>query len=146
MRGSVSDVRIDGVDRLTGNLDEESVMSAKSIGIWILRIVPAVILLQTLFFKFTAAPESVALFEQLGAEPVGRVGSGVVELIVAVLLLIPRTSFWGAVGTVVVMLGALGAHATKLGFAGDMGTLASMAAVTLVCAMVLAFLLRPVRT
>jgi uncharacterized membrane protein YphA (DoxX/SURF4 family) len=118
-------------------------MNGKTIGIWILRIVPAVILLQTLFFKFTAAPESVELFTQLGAEPFGRIGSGIAELVVAVLLLIPRTTFYGAVGTVVVMTGALGAHVTTLGFAGDMGTLAGMAFITWACALVLAIHQRP---
>ena len=118
-------------------------MNKKEIGLWALRIVPAVILLQTLFFKFTAAPESVDLFTQLGAEPFGRIGSGVIELIVAVLLLILRTSFYGAVYTVVVMLGALGAHATKLGFAGDMGSLAIMAGITLILAAFAGFLNRP---
>src|SRR5437762_2685492 len=55
---------------------------------WACRIVAAVILLQTLFFKFTAAPESVYIFTKVHAEPWGRIGSGVVELIAAVLLLI----------------------------------------------------------
>jgi uncharacterized membrane protein YphA (DoxX/SURF4 family) len=120
-------------------------MNKKDIGLWILRIVPAVILLQTLFFKFTAAPESVELFTQLGAEPAGRIGSGLIELIVAVLLLIPRTTFYGAVGTVVVMLGALGAHVTTLGFEGEMGSLALMAVLTLVLAAAAAVLTRPGR-
>jgi uncharacterized membrane protein YphA (DoxX/SURF4 family) len=101
---------------------------------WILRIVPAVILLQTLFFKFTAAPESVDLFRQLGMEPWGRIGIGLLELAAAVMLLIPRTVANGAGLTVLLMLGALGSHVTTLGFAGDMGTLAAMAALTLVCA------------
>ena len=123
----------------------ENVMNKKAIGLWILRVVPAVIILQTLVFKFGGAQESIDLFTELGAEPVGRIGSGIIELIVAVMLLIPRTTFYGAVGTVMVMVGALGAHVTKLGFAGDMGSLAVMAIVTLVFAAAAAFLTRPVK-
>lgn len=57
--------------------------------IWFFRIIPALILLQTLFFKFTGASESVYIFEQVGMEPLGRYGSGVFELIAAILLVIP---------------------------------------------------------
>ena len=64
---------------------------------WLCRITGAVILLQTLYFKFTGAPESVYIFTTLGLEPWGRIGSGVVELIAAVLLLIPATAGFGAV-------------------------------------------------
>ena len=56
---------------------------------WVLRVTAAVILLQTLFFKFTAAPESVYIFTKVHAEPWGRIGSGVMELVAAILLLIP---------------------------------------------------------
>lgn len=111
----------------------------KSILFWILRIVPAVLILQTLFFKFTAAPESVEIFSQLGIEPWGRIGTGIAELIAAILLLTPRTVASGAGLTVLLMLGALGSHVTKLGFAGEMGSLAAMAFISLVCAAVVAF-------
>jgi hypothetical protein len=82
---------------------------------WILRIVAAVILLQTLFFKFTAAPESVYIFTKVGAEPWGRIGSGVVELIAAILLLLPRTAWLGAGIAMSVMAGAIVSHLTVLG-------------------------------
>ncbi len=111
---------------------------AMSILFWILRIVPAVLLLQTLFFKFTAAPESVAIFSQLGIEPWGRIGIGVAELIAAILLLVPRTTANGALLTVLLMLGALGSHVTHLGFAGEMGSLAVLAVITLVCSLAVA--------
>ena len=52
-------------------------MTTKSIFSLVLRLVPAIILLQTLYFKFSAAPESVFIFEQLGLEPWGRIGLGV---------------------------------------------------------------------
>ena len=64
---------------------------------WALRGIAAVILLQTLFFKFTGAKESVYIFSTLGLEPWGRIGSGVVELIAAILLLLPQTVVFGAI-------------------------------------------------
>lgn len=82
---------------------------------WVLRIIPAVILLQTLFFKFSAADESVYIFSKLGIEPWGRVGSGIVELVAAVLILIPATTGIGAVIGLGVISGALISHLTVLG-------------------------------
>ncbi|MCB0312144.1 MAG: DoxX family protein, partial [Calditrichaeota bacterium] len=63
---------------------------------WLLRLVAAAILLQTLFFKFTGAEESVKIFSALGVEPWGRIGTGMMELLAAVLLLVPRTAAIGA--------------------------------------------------
>src|SRR5262249_41190598 len=96
---------------------------------WICRIAAAVILLQTLFFKFTAAPESVYIFTKVHAEPWGRIGSGVVELIAAVLILIPRTVWVGALLAVGVMAGAIVSHLTVLGIEvmGDGGLLFGLA-------------------
>ncbi|MEQ3690696.1 MAG: DoxX family protein, partial [Flavobacterium sp.] len=64
----------------------------KKVYFWLIRIIPAFIMLQTLFFKFTAAPESVTLFSKLEMEPVGRIGSGIIELIASILILIPNKS------------------------------------------------------
>ncbi len=86
---------------------------------WILQIVVAFILGQTLFFKLTGAPETVALFEILGAEPMGRYATAVAELVCVVLLLIPKTSVLGAIGSVGVISGAIMAHITKLGISID---------------------------
>lgn len=82
---------------------------------WICQIAAALILLQTLFFKFTAAPESVYIFTKVHAEPWGRLGSGVVELIAAVLILTPRTVWAGALLALGVMAGAIVTHLTVLG-------------------------------
>ena len=82
---------------------------------WACRMAAAIILLQTLFFKFTAAPESVYIFTKVGAEPWGRIGSGVVELIAAVLLLTPRFVWLGAILAIGVMTGAIVSHLTVLG-------------------------------
>ncbi len=86
-----------------------------TIASWSLRIVTAVILLQTLFFKFTAAPESVYIFSTLGLEPEGRIASGIVELIAAVLILLPGTVVYGAALSLAVISGAIFSHLTKLG-------------------------------
>ena len=72
-------------------------MQTKKIFSWGLRLMAAVILLQTLFFKFSAAPESVYIFSAVGLEPWGRIGTGVAELIAAILLFIPATIVWGAI-------------------------------------------------
>lgn len=82
---------------------------------WFLRIVAAIILLQTLFFKFTAAPESVYIFSKVGGEPWGRIGSGVVELIAAMLLLSPRFNWLGSLLALGVMACAILSHLTIIG-------------------------------
>jgi len=82
---------------------------------WVLQLLVAGILFQTLFFKFTAAEESVYIFSKLGMEPWGRIGSGVAELIAVILLLYPRTAAFGAALSIAVMLGAIVSHLTKLG-------------------------------
>jgi uncharacterized membrane protein YphA (DoxX/SURF4 family) len=107
-------------------------MKIKSIGNLLLKVVPAVILLQTLFYKFSAAPESVYIFETLGLEPYGRIGLGVVELITAILILVPRTTWLGAMLGVGIMAGALFSHLTQLGVVvqNDGGTLFTLALVT----------------
>jgi hypothetical protein len=103
---------------------------------WTLQIVAAVILLQTLFFKFTAAPESVYIFTTLGMEPWGRIGSGVAELVASVLLLVPRTAVLGAVLSLGIISGAIVSHLTQLGISipavGDRGELFALAVVVFV--------------
>ena len=104
---------------------------------WILRGIAAVILLQTLFFKFTAAKESVYIFSTLGMEPWGRIGSGVAELIASILLLLPHTVVFGAIMSLGVISGAIYFHLTKLGIAlpavDDHGELFVLAVIVFVC-------------
>ncbi len=92
---------------------------------WLLQIAVAVILLQTLYFKFSGAEESVYIFSTLGLEPWGRYGSGVVELVAAVLLLVPGFAAYGAVLSLGVISGAILSHLTQLGIEvkGDGGLL-----------------------
>jgi uncharacterized membrane protein YphA (DoxX/SURF4 family) len=108
------------------------------------RIIAAIVLLQTLFFKFTGAPESVYIFTKVGAEPWGRIGSGVIELIAAVLLLTPRWNWLGSLLAMGVMIGAIGAHLTLLGIEvqGDHGLLFGLAWAVLVTAAINLFLHR----
>jgi uncharacterized membrane protein YphA (DoxX/SURF4 family) len=82
---------------------------------WIARLVAATIMLQTLYFKFTGADESVYIFTQMGMEPWGRIGTGVAELLASILILIPATAWVGAVLALGLMLGAIGSHLTVLG-------------------------------
>lgn len=82
---------------------------------WLLQIAAALILFQTLFFKFTGAEESIYIFQKVGMEPWGRIGSGVAELAACVLLLIPRTVTVGAVLALGVITGAIISHLTVLG-------------------------------
>ncbi|HBY62216.1 MAG TPA: DoxX family protein [Solibacterales bacterium] len=113
---------------------------------WILRAIAAVILLQTLFFKFTGAPESVYIFSTLGLEPWGRIGTGVVELIAAVLLLLPKTVVYGAALSLGVISGAIVSHLTRLGITlplvDDHGELFALAVAVFVCSLGILFLHR----
>lgn len=104
--------------------------------IWVARIVAAGIMLQTLYFKFTGAPESIYIFTTVGMEPWGRVGVGVMELIASLLILLPATSWIGAGLALGLMLGAMGMHLTILGIEvqGDGGYLFILALAVAICA------------
>lgn len=111
---------------------------------WAARIGAALIMVQTLFFKFTGAEESVYIFRTLGAEPWGRVATGVFELIASVLLLITPLAAAGAALSASLMAGAIGAHLFVLGVEvkGDGGYLFFLAMVTLGCSLVILFIRR----
>ena len=105
--------------------------TTQSVASWVLQLLVAGILFQTLFFKFTGAEESVYIFTTLGMEPWGRVGSGLAELIACGLLLHPRTVPLGAALAAGVISGAIISHLTKLGIEvkGDGGLLFVLALV-----------------
>lgn len=109
----------------------------KEILVWILRITVSVILLQTLYFKFSGAEESIYIFSTLGIEPYGRIGSGIVELAAAILILIPKTTWIGALGASGVMMGAILSHLFVLGIEveNDGGLLFVLAVITLLCSL-----------
>lgn len=109
---------------------------------WLLRIIAAAILLQTLYFKFTAQPESVELFTKLGAEPWGRISTGIIELIASILLLLPSSVFIGAVLGIGLMAGAIVSHLTIIGIEseGDGGQLFVLAITVMVCCIIILLL------
>lgn len=113
----------------------------KTIFISIVKLIAVVILLQTLFFKFSGAEESVYIFSKLGVEPFGRIGSGIVELIASILLLLPRTTLLGALIGAATMLGAIFSHLFVLGIVvkNDGGELFTLAIITFLCCVILIF-------
>lgn len=116
-------------------------MNANQKGTWLLRLLAAVIMLQTLYFKFSAAPESVYIFSTVGMEPWGRIFVGVLELIASILILIPRTTAYGALVGIGVMTGAVFMHLTRLGIVvqNDSGKLFGMALIVLITCLVLVY-------
>lgn len=109
---------------------------------WIAQIAVAVILLQTLFFKFSGAPESILIFSKLGVEPWGRFATGSVELIASILILVPATAALGALVAVGVIAGAILSHLTVLGIEveGDGGLLFGLACAVMVGGLVVLWL------
>lgn len=115
----------------------------KTLG-WLLRLLAAIILFQTLFFKFSGASESVYIFEAIGMEPIGRYGSGVVELIAVIFLLWNRWAWVGAVLGVGVISGAIFFHLTSLGIEvqQDGGLLFMLALIVFFSCLMLIYLYR----
>jgi len=110
-------------------------------GLLAVRITVAIILIQTLRFKFTAHEDSVYIFTKVGLEPYGRIGIGVLELISSILLIIPKTIWIGALLTFGIIGGALMMHVTKLGIEinNDGGNLFYIAIVTFILSGIILF-------
>ena len=110
----------------------------------VLRLIVAIILIQTLRFKFTAHPDSVQIFEKVGLEPFGRIGIGVLELIAGILLLIPKSVWAGATLTLALIGGAIFMHLTKIGVEvnNDGGVLFITALVTFFLSAIILFFYR----
>lgn len=108
------------------------------------RLLAALVLGQTLFYKFTAAAESVFIFQTLGAEPAGRIAAGAIELGIVILLIVPRTAMLGGLLGAGAMLGAIASHLFVLGIVvmGDRGLLFGLAVFTLVCCAIVVLLER----
>ena len=118
-------------------------MKLQTIFIWVLRLLAAGILLQTLFFKFSAHPQSVAIFTALELEPYGRISIGVLELVAALLILVPRTTGLGAFLAIGLMSGAVFFHLTKLGIVVDGDAILFIyALITLLASMLLTWIFR----
>jgi len=111
---------------------------------WIARLLAAVILLQTLFYKFTGAQESKFIFTKLGAEPWGRIGSGIMELIASILILIPATTAYGSLLGLGIMGGAILSHIMILGLVvqDDHGQLFVYALLVFICCFYLVWINR----
>ena len=109
-----------------------------SLRLILVRLIPSVILAQTLLFKFSGAPESIYIFNTLGVGTPGRIGSGVIELLAVILLMIPKTTYLGSLLTIATMSGAVMSHLFILGIEiqEDGGLLFSLAIVTLVFAVI----------
>lgn len=123
----------------------KSMKTTKKIISIVLRLVAAFIMLQTLYFKFTAQPESVYIFSQVGIEPWGRIGTGIAELVASILILIPRTIVLGALLAIGIMLGAIVTHLFILGIEvqGDGGQLFTYAIIVLIASAALVVMHRP---
>lgn len=113
----------------------------KLIGYWLLRIIAAFLMLQTLVFKFSGAPESIYIFSTIGMEPWGRITTGVLESIASILLLLRNFVFWGSLLGLGLMSGALFFHLTALGIEvqGDGGQLFLYACIVFLCCLILLF-------
>jgi len=116
----------------------------KNIAYTIARFLAAVIMLQTLFFKFTSSPESIYIFEKCGMEPGGRWTVGICELIAAILLIVPRTAWLGGILGLGLMSGAIALHLTELGVdvMDDGGYLFLLAIIVFVCSIFVIFVNR----
>jgi hypothetical protein len=119
-------------------------MRNKNLLSWILRLVAAIIMLQTLYFKFTAQPESIYIFSAVGMEPWGRIGTGIAELIASILILIPRTVVIGAGLGLGLMAGAIATHLGIIGIVvqNDGGKLFALALAVFLSCIALLFLHR----
>jgi len=113
----------------------------KALFIWIIKLIAVVILIQTLYFKFLGAEESIYIFSTLGIEPYSRIGAGIVELTASILILIPRTTVLGALLVIGTMAGAILSHLLILGIEikNDGGTLFILAIITFLCCLILIY-------
>lgn len=111
---------------------------------WVLRLIAAIIMLQTLYFKFSGAEESVYIFTQMGIEPWGRYATGIAELIASILILYKPLTAFGSLMAVGIMSGALVSHILVLGVVvkDDNGLLFSYALIVWLASVILAWLNR----
>ena len=105
----------------------------------VMALIAAIIMLQTLFYKFSGSAESIYIFSSLGIEPWGRIGAGVSELIASILLIVNRTRILGAIMGIGIMLGAIAAHALVIGIVvqTDGGKLFMLALITLIACVII---------
>lgn len=109
---------------------------------WIAQIIAVVIMGQSLFYKFTAHEESVAIFTDINMEPYGRILIGVLEVFACLLLLKRSSAHYGALLGFGIMGGAVIGHFTQIGFEGARGQLGAMAFLVMICCAVILFIRR----
>ncbi len=111
---------------------------------WGGQLVAAGIIGSTTFFKLSGAQESIDLFTELGVEPWGRIGLGIVEVIASILLIVPRTAAFGGLMALGLMTGAIFSHLTILGivFNDDGGSLFKMAVAAFVASTLVTWIRR----
>jgi putative oxidoreductase len=86
-----------------------------NVGLWILQIGAAGMFLMVGFLKLSGDPQMVALFQAIGLGQWFRYVTGSLEVLGAVLLLIPRLTGLGALLLVGVTLGAVTTHLFVIG-------------------------------
>lgn len=125
-------------------MDMMKLSRTASIVSWLAQLTAAIILAQTLFFKFSGAAESRYIFSTLGVEPWGRIATGVLELVAVILLLNPSTAILGALVSMGLMGGALMSHLTRLGIEvqGDGGLLFALACVVMLASVIVVLVRR----
>jgi hypothetical protein len=129
---------VHATEAVDGDIDGIGInMKAKGAIYWIARIIAAIIMLQTLYFKFSGSPESVYIFTTVGMEPWGRIATGIVELVASLLLMAAATAWLGAALALGLMTGAIGMHLTILGIEvmHDGGQLFLYAVIVAVCSL-----------
>jgi len=122
----------------------ETLRQSQRVVSWICCLIAAGIMIETLFFKFTGAPESKYIFQKMGTDPWWRWGQGIWELFASICFLVPRVRWAGAILTTGAMLAAILSHMTWLGYSiqGDHGLLFGMALLTFTCGIIVMILHR----
>lgn len=105
----------------------------------LLRITISAIFLQTLYYKFNAHPDSIYIFSKLGVEPYGRIGLGIIELVISIFLLFPKSKYFSIVFSILILIGAIMSHIFIIGISinGDNGKLFFIACFSLLLALIL---------
>ena len=87
------------------------------------------------YLKFSGSLESVFIFTELGMEPEGRILVGCLEVVASLFLMTKSFSQYGAFLSLAIMLGAMIAHATVLGWEvnGDGGRRLLLWTVNTIC-------------
>jgi len=106
---------------------------------WVLQLCIIALFAPAAYSKLTSHEASIALFTELGMEPTGRYVIGFLEAVACALLLMPNTAVHGAILSLGIMIGAVIAHFSKIGF-NDM--FAYFAIILVICSSAIIYLRR----